>query len=1212
MKTSAVLGLLTFALAGQCVAQTVDSVVTNLLAEPYGVAAAPNDVGTSDYYLTDSAHHRIVKFVPDTDNFSTFAGFSDRPGQDDRKGLLARFNNPRGIVWVPQRNGFVVADYANHTLRFVAKSDATVSTLAGIPGNPGPAVLPPAGGAPGAGLSSQFNFPSALAVDSVGNVYIADSKNHAVRKLDLSNLVSTVVAGLNEPSGLALDSEGNLWIADSRDHTIKMLAVNSSTPVLVAGVPGQSGAVDSLFAAETQFNKPTGLLWDPNLGLLVCDTGNHAIRRVYVEVPEIGYSVATYVGVLGQPGYLDGPGKQAKFNGMTALATDPGVGILVADLGNDAIRRIQQSAQQPAVRNPVIGYVIYVQDQFGQTVSKLIPSDGKTFFNDQKFAILAENGTTTYYNAGKTGSRIDTPPLNSLTAPADPGYTDGLPAGSFVPEINLSTNRPSVTVYAISTQKRRRPSALVVSQFDFKVATPSIVGDNPASFKVNCSTDKADIRYTVGYTSDPTPPPPPTRNSERVANGTVRLPRSDSDIIFQVQAYREGFADSTVLKYIFSKDNYHANQIAFGFDNGDQASSAFQASPGQTFYAPVTLEPLPEETIYSLQFNLSVAPQPASPPVTGNVAFQSMLLEKLDALSDLYRTIPPALYFGTNAIPSPAIYPGSAASLGYLQIRNPADNLIGVGWLERFPSTFLYNTLLQDLISFSSPHDDLYFSSDENVVVGAYGFNVPAGAQSGNVYQIRIGRPSATSDGIGTDTLIETPTTGAIGAANNESINAVKNVTISSTSPRYVVGDCAPFRWYNAGEFGDSFLLNNDVLQTFQSAIYRYSNNTYSKHWPKTPTMPDSDLFSAMDSSDGSNSNVYDGGDTGIDSIQFGDGEINVDDIYVTFRRSIDPNRKWFARYWENGTLKAVEVPNAFPPGRGSSDQPAEQFSISSADAASQTVIAGEPGVAFTIDDFEVTPGQSLQIPVKARVTGNYPMRVLMMGVSVEGLDGSPDLSTAVRFVPSGSLGDPSLTSSLAANSFGGAWLNSQAPGLIGESVVGTLSLSVPANATSNSVYRVHFNHASGSPNGLALLPKKTQDGLLMLKSRSQSSLSDGLPDTWRLRYFGSVSNLLAQADADADGDGASNMAEFKTGTNPVDPRSYFGVAARASSPDRPLVLRWPSMLNKTYVIEAASSVTSSEWTTLGAGLKGTGTEMQFTPAPANGTVQFYRVRLAE
>ena len=164
----------------------------------------------------------------------------------------------------------------------------------------------------------------------------------------------------------------------------------------------------------------------------------------------------------------------------------------------------------------------------------------------------------------------------------------------------------------------------------------------------------------------------------------------------------------------------------------------------------------------------------------------------------------------------------------------------------------LYDTTKQDLITYSMAHDNVFLSQNQKVIVGGYNFVVPTNAAAGDTYQIQIGRPSATSDGINTDNYIEAPTDGTLTSSPTNLINSVKLVTVGQR--QYIVGDVAPFRWFNAGDFGEGELLNNDVVQIFQSAVYS---------WNSPP--PGSDFFDAMDSSNGLTNNlaasVYSGDD---------------------------------------------------------------------------------------------------------------------------------------------------------------------------------------------------------------------------------------------------------------------------------------------------------------------------------------------------------------
>ena len=149
---------------------------------------------------------------------------------------------------------------------------------------------------------------------------------------------------------------------------------------------------------------------------------------------------------------------------------------------------------------------------------------------------------------------------------------------------------------------------------------------------------------------------------------------------------------------------------------------------------------------------------------------------------------------------------------------------------------------------------------------------MPGSAVAGQTYQIQIGRPSATSDGVGapgSEVLIDAPASGPI--------TAIKTVTIGQS--RDIAGDSAPFRWFNAGDFGNTNLDSADVMQVFQSAIY------YLNYPP-----PGSDFFDSMDScgytyTDSGNgylvknnqaltlnqlNALFDGDDTTINQIAFG------------------------------------------------------------------------------------------------------------------------------------------------------------------------------------------------------------------------------------------------------------------------------------------------------------------------------------------------------
>ncbi len=269
--------------------------------------------------------------------FTTLAG-AGGPGAVDGPGSRARFNSPQGIALDLQGNLYV-ADTLNETIRKVAP-DSSVATVAGL--------ALKIGVDNGAGASARFNSPAALAVDANHNVYVADQYNHTIRKITPGGLVTTLAgspgqtghddglgnaARFNFPSALAIDPAGNLYVADTLNHAIRKItpAGQVTTP---AGNPAANGTDDGI-GNQARFNSPRGIAYAPGGLLYVADTDNQTLRRITADG-----TVTTLAGTAGQPGNADGTGASASFSSPYAVAAGPDGTLYVADSANDTIRRV--------------------------------------------------------------------------------------------------------------------------------------------------------------------------------------------------------------------------------------------------------------------------------------------------------------------------------------------------------------------------------------------------------------------------------------------------------------------------------------------------------------------------------------------------------------------------------------------------------------------------------------------------------------------------------------------------------------------------------------------------------------------------------------------------------------------------------------------------------------------------------------------------------
>jgi hypothetical protein len=1199
MNRKALLGILATGLF-VCLAsaQSVTTLASGGLLEPHSVVIG-ND---GKYYLTDRALHAVLKFDPITSNIELIAGSpTGEDGSANGNSVSARFLAPSGIL--STRGGYVVADSGNHVIRFVSSAgDVTTlagsATLFGFVNSADPTL-------------ARFRFPTGLALDAAGNIFVADSLNHAIRKIDPANVVTTIAIGFNQPNGISAGANDTLWVADTRNNQIKL--ISSVTGALMATIgSGNVGSANSVIPTLTEFNRPRNLVVLSGAGgVLIADTGNNLIRRVTTNSALMTLSTETVAGLAGVAGRVDGTTNTATFNAPIGLLSDPESGILaVVDSSGSAaeggaLRTIQLTAPLESIQQTTLGYLRRATNNTtGSVFTQFIEVEDGSFANFVHIAVKGDENviTTVTSGASPTDGITDTVPAPTENNTSVIHYLDTF---DFTPII-IAQFLPDLTVKARSFSSGRPPSGVSTARFKFIASTPIINGDNALSFTLGNFTTDAQMFYTIDGTT------PPETEQEAINNANVVGPFTSGAILtldfgaadtldFRARAYAQNMTQSGIATRQFSKTGFSANKITFGFDSGE-GSSQFLAAQGQLFLAPITMDLLPDgRTMEGLQFSLGVTNlNPAGPAVTGAIEYRTMLQAIIP------NTAPPAF---TDISPAFALAGGVAfqdpAFLTNLVISNfnGGINFLTVGYLERagIGSINLYNSEEQNLISFSQAHNNQFLGSAGKVIVGAFGVRIPAMALVGDKYRIALSRPSAVVN-VDEDVFLLAPKDGVLGAGSPA--NAVKELTVGN--PGYIVGDVVPFGWFNAGDFGDTNILANDLMQVFQTATYSYNSPPAG-----------SDFFDAMDSSDGT-AQTFNGLDNAaIDGITVGDGNLQVDDVFVTFRRALDPTLKWYRRFWTNGARTSVEFPNQF---RGVVNGPIANLAAKplaptpQANTPAAPLTSDSPFVQFTAGDATSAPGVGqIQIPIHAKVKGNYPLRVLLMNLYVHPVDGSPSVTAPVRFVP-GDLGAPTLSNQDRPNNIAGVWLDASVQGVTGNALVGNLIVTLPEGADSNSAYVIGFDRVSGSPNGYGILNKAVADGLITLSPRTGSSLGDNIPDSWRLRYFGEIGNLLSLASADADGDGVSNWDEFRAGTHPNRSDSMLKLLTNPEAGDAStgVTLRWPTVDGKRYVVECSTSLFDGEWNEVSSTIDGDGDVETFTDQGNGSQPRFYRVKVVE
>ena len=316
---------------------------TNIQANTARVYIPRNSAFGKDgnYYVADQGNHMIRKI--DTNGVITTVAGNGTEGFDGDGGPAteAKINNPRGVT-VDSKGNLYISDTANNRIRKVDTS-GNISTLAGN-GNAAYS------GDGAASTSSEINFPYQITVDASDNIYFADKSNHVIRKIDVNGNISTV-AGNNEggysgdggqatnaqlagPLGVAFDADGNLYIGDSGNHVIRKVDPNGIISTL-AGTAQESGFVDGVTGTQARFYTPSTLAIDSKGNLYVTDSSNQRVRKITPDG-----AVSTIAGNGYRTYTADSVAATTSLSSPFGISIDQNDNIYLSDSWNFVIRKI--------------------------------------------------------------------------------------------------------------------------------------------------------------------------------------------------------------------------------------------------------------------------------------------------------------------------------------------------------------------------------------------------------------------------------------------------------------------------------------------------------------------------------------------------------------------------------------------------------------------------------------------------------------------------------------------------------------------------------------------------------------------------------------------------------------------------------------------------------------------------------------------------------
>ncbi len=394
--------------------------------------------GAGNLYVADRAGHRVRKISSGIITTAAGIGYAGSTG-DTGFAIRAQVDGPEGVA-VDAEGGLWITEAAGGRIRRV-DSGGYISTME----------------------TSALQLPSGIAVDSERNIYVADTAAHTVRRIAPDGS-EQIVAGtgapgyagdggpaasalLKNPAGLCLDAQGNLYIADSGNHAVRRVTKEGTiTTVAGRGEPSSDG--DGGPAAAAGLNAPAAVAVDSEGSLYIADTGNNRIRRVDAR------SVIETIAGTGASGYAgeDAPALEAEFDGPAGIAVDAAGVVYVADRGNGLIRMLTPVAMPPPeIEDPPALSVAAVVNSASMLPGAVAPGQIATLFGTalDSAEVLFEGEPAALLYSGSTQINLVVP--QAVAGREMANVEVRTPAGSLRMIVPVAPSNPGIFTLAWGT-----------------------------------------------------------------------------------------------------------------------------------------------------------------------------------------------------------------------------------------------------------------------------------------------------------------------------------------------------------------------------------------------------------------------------------------------------------------------------------------------------------------------------------------------------------------------------------------------------------------------------------------------------------------------------------------------------------------------------------------------------------------------------------------